>query len=276
MTTSALQERSDRRRGLLLALALHGTFVALCVYPFLIGAVADDPYETVVTLDFRESAAAASAPERTRNPVHRPKTEVEAAPYNPAPPALPTKPSPPVLAAPSPLPPVPDVPAPDVPTPEPEPTIEPDPAPPIEVVEAPTLEPGPPASTVDGSGAANADGEVSGAPETGDDGAVADAGEGSSPAGSVLGGNGVITRAVVFRPSLDEVIVRNGRVVLDVCINQRGRVVQVRWNEDRSTISELDLVRRAQEKAKAYRFEADHDAPQLECGQLSIEIKGLK
>ena len=277
MTTSTpLRERTDRRRGLLLALALHGSFVALCVYPFLRGSAADDtPYETVVELDFRRSSATANADARERIATERPLVEREAAPRNPAPPALPPKPSPPILTAPTPLPPVPDVAVVEAPTPDPEPTTTPSPTPPAEAIEAPAAPPGPPASTVDGSGAANADGEATGAPERGDGAAVSDAGEGASSVGSAFGGDGVITRAVVYRPSLDEVIVENGVVVLDVCINQRGRVTKVRWNEDASTLTDLDLVRKAQTKAKEYVFETDRSAPRLECGRLSIRVKGL-
>ena len=275
-TTTAAANSTDRRRGLVLALALQSAIVALCVYPFLAGSLADKlAYETVVELDFRQSAAAASADARVRNATPRPVPEYEAAPKNPAPPALPTKPSPPVIAAPTPLPPVPDVPAPAEPEPDPVPTIEPEPTPPVEVPSTPAPESAPPASTVHGSGAANADGEVTGAPELGEGPTVGDAGEGASPVGSALGGKGVITRAVVFRPSLDDVIVENGVVVLDVCINQRGRVTQVQWNEEESSITDFDLVRRAQAKAKEYRFETDHAAPRLECGQLSIRIRGL-
>ena len=274
MTTSTpLRGRTDRRRGLLLAVALHGSFVALCVYPFLSRPATDDaPYETVVELDFRRSSAAANADARERNATERALAEREAAPRNPAPPALPPKPSPPILSAPTPLPPVPDVPEVEAPTPEPEPTIAPSPAPPVEVAAAP---PGPPASAVDGAGAANADGDATGAPERGDGSTVSDIGEAASPVGSAFGGDGVITRAVVYRPSIDELIVENGVVVLDVCINQRGRVTKVRWNEDASTLTDLDLVRKAQAKAKAYVFETDRSAPRLECGRLSIRVKGL-
>lgn len=244
MTTALpLPERNDRRRSLLLALAFQAAFVALCVYPFLAGSLAeDDPYETVVEFDFRQNAAAASADTRARNATLRPVAERKAAPLTPAPPTLPDEPSPPVLAAPSPLPPVPDVPAPETPEPA-------------------LAETAPPASTIGEDGTASTEGEVDGA--------------GESSVGSVFGGDGVITRAVVFRPALDDVIVENGTVVLDVCINQRGRVTKVRYNAERSTIHDLDVVRNAQAKAKDYRFEVDRTAPRLECGRLTIKIRGL-
>ncbi len=268
----SVTERSNERRSLRTASVLTGLVAAAFIFPFLTqDTPVEKPYETVVELDFTHSAAAASADKRVRNKVEKPTTERAAAPKNPAPPALPTKPSPPVLTAPSPLPPVEDVPAPPVPEPEPEPT----PAPPV-VADAPAPDPGPPASTAEGSGDSNSSGETTGSPETGDGATVADEGEGLAPIGSALEGEGVLARAVVFRPNLDDVIRANGAIVLNLCINKQGRVIGVKFNEDLSTITESELIRKALEKAIDYRFETDYDAPTRECGTLSISIKGLQ
>lgn len=269
------QEQRNRRRSLVVAIALHAAVIAIFVFPFLTHeATKPKPYETLVELDFRQSAAAASADIRVRNRVERPKAERAAAPKNPAPPAMPTKPAPPILTAPSPLPPIKDIPAPKDPEPEPEPMPTPAPAPPV-VAEAPSPEPGPPASTEDGAGDSNASGESTGAPETGEGETVSDVGEGLAPIGSALEGEGVLARTVVYRPDLGDIVRANGAIVLNLCINKQGRVIGVKYNEELSTIHDSDLVRKAIRKANDYRFETDYDAPTRECGTLSISIKGL-
>ncbi len=275
--TRTTKDRRNQRKGLVLAIILHSAVLALCIYPFLTSETPEpQSYETVVEFDFTEqSAAAANAEKRVRNNVTREITERKAAPKNPAAPALPSRPAPPILNAPSPLPPVVDVPAPPVPDPEPEPVLTPDPTPAPVVVDVPAPDPGPPASTKDKDGDANASGDATGSPEKGDGATVSDEGSGKSPIGSALEGDGILVRQVVYRPSLDEVIKQNGSVVLNICINQRGRVIGVKWNEERSSITDTDLVRLAIEKAQEYRFKADYSAPSRECGALSIHIKGL-
>lgn len=268
------KNRKDRKRSFLLALTLHTIVVGICLYPFLTSSLPEPArYDTVVEFDFTQSAAAASEQVKVRNEVKRPVTERKAAPKNPVPPAVPTKPSPPILTAPSPMPPVKDIPTP--PTPAPEPVFTPDPTPAPVVIAAPVSKSGPPASTKDKDGDSNASGEATGSPETGDGNTVSDVGKGKAAIGSALEGDGILTRAVIYRPALDEVVKQNGSVVLNICINQRGRVIGVKWNEERSTIKDTDIVREAIEKAKDYRFETSFDAPSRECGALSIHIKGL-
>jgi outer membrane biosynthesis protein TonB len=269
----SINKRKDRRRSMLLTLLLQSIVVGVCVFPFLSGSIpATEKYDTVVEFDFTQSAAAASADVKVRNEVKRPITERKAAPKNPAPPASPAKPAAPVLTSPSPLPPVRDVPK-SVPTPEP--VLTPNPAPAPVIVDKPAKDPGPPASTADNDGDSNASGVATGSPETGKGSTVSDVGEGKAPIGSALEGDGILTRAVVYRPALDEVVKQNGTVVLNICINQQGRVIGVKWNEERSTIKDTDIVREAIDKATKYRFETSYDAPSRECGALSISIKGL-
>ena len=258
MANAPDRDTRNRRRGLVAALALHAAVVAVFAYPFLLGA-AEEPvaYETVIELDFRDAATAAAAQPRSRTPTRRPVTEKAAAPKAEAPPAPPRQPAPPVLTAPEPAPPAPE--APETPVTEPAPA----PAPP------------PASSPVDGTLADGADDESTGAPDVGDGDTVADAGAGDNSIGSALEGDGTLARAVVFRPRLDEVVRQNGSVVLNICINPRGRVIGVKWNEARSTITDTDIVREAIDKAKAYRFKADRSAPARECGALSIHINGL-
>lgn len=265
-------EKRNKRKGLLLALFIHTAVIGIGIYPFLLASSPDTiEAETVVEFDFRHSAAAANADKKVRNKVILPKTTTKAAPKNEAPPALPTKPTPPVITEPTPMPPLPDLPEVVKPEPTPMPEIPSSPAP--VVVDVPA--PGPVASTSDDTGTSNSDGAEEGSPEAGDSGSVADEGDGLSPIGSALNGTGILSRAVVFRPKLDEVVRQNGTVALNVCINQRGRVIGVKWNEEKSTIDDKAVVQDAIDKAKIYKFERDYKAPKRECGILSIHIRGL-
>lgn len=273
-----IKERKDRRRGLLLAIMLHSLVVGVFIYPFLLTSSPKlENYETIVEFDFREDAAsaAASAKVRERNNVTHPVTERKAAPKNPAPAALPSTPAPPILSEPSPLPPVVDLPTPKTPNPEPAPVLKPDPSPAPVVVDVKKPKPGPATSTVESDGDANGSGKATGSPETGNGSTVADAGEGKSPIGSALEGDGVLVRKVIYRPNLDEVVKENGAIVLNICINRRGNVIGVKWNEEKSTIADTDLVKLAIDKAREYKFKTDLSAPVRECGTLSISIKGL-
>ena len=253
-----LQERRDRRRGIAVALALHTAVIAALLYPFLTGFVSDpEPYEVLVAVDFRQAAAQASAVKTTRTPTIKPTTRVKAAPKREAAPATPVDPSPPILVEKAPRPVV----IPPQLSPKPDPT--------------PAPAPGPVASDVEADGEANSDAGDTGSPSPGTDATVSDEGTGRAPIGAALEGDGILTRAVTYRPALGEIVRENGTVALNICINRAGRVIGVKWNEQRSTITDTELVRTAIAKARDYRFERDRSAPQRECGTLSITIDGV-
>ncbi len=270
-------ERRNKRKSILLALLLHGAVVGVFVYPFLVGQDASpQPYEMIVELDFREppmSSSAANAKEKIRNEVKQPMAEREAAPRNPVPPALPPPPSPPILTAPSPVPVIPDVPAPPVPQPDPIPTPTPSTAP--VVVDVPATKHGPVASNKEGHGTTTGTGSSTGAPETGAGSTVSDVGQGRSDVGEGLEGTGVLRRAVIYRPQLNSIVRSNGRIAMNVCVNQNGNVVAVKWNEELSTIEDKSIIRDALAKAADYIFAADRQAPSRECGVITIIVKGL-
>ena len=269
MATTDRRKR-NQRRGLLLALGLHSVVLALLIYPFLTGFIAPEhEYETIMLVDFTQSSAAASNTERSRTSDLREKAVAKAAPkVDPRPePVTAPKAPPAVITTPDPAPEVPET-----PSTIPEKEISPAPAPTKQPKRTPKAKP---TSPVSSSGTAATKSTDAGSPEPGNDKEVADEGEGLAPIGSALEGDGVLARAVVYRPNLDEIVKQNGTVVLNICINQRGKVIGVKWNEERSTIDDTDLVRTAIKKAQRYRFEQDYTAPKRECGTLSIIVDGL-
>ncbi len=263
------RQRTDKRKGLLLALLLHGAVVGGFIYPFLLSQErAPSSYETLVELDFREpplTAANASSSERMRNDVKQAKLE-RAAPQRTPTASLPTSPAPPptILTDPTATPTSPEA------TPDEVPTSKPSTAP--AVVNVPTTQ-----STRESDAYRTSTGtETStGAPEAGDGASVSDAGSGRADAGEGLSGTGVLRRAVVYRPQLHSVVRSNGRISINVCVDQRGNVVAVKWNKELSTITETATVREALDKATDYKFERDGRAPNRECGILTIIVKGL-
>ncbi len=273
--TDSATERRAKRKGLALALLLHGAVVAAFIYPFLTSTdEIAQPYEMLVELDFREapaSSASASAKDRVRNEVKQPVAEREAAPRNPAPPTLPPPPAPPILTSPSPAPTIPDV------APVPLPDRTPTPAPSTEpvVVDVPAPRPGPAPSRTDGHGTTAGTGDKTGAPETGHGSTVSDVGQGRSDAGEGLEGTGLLRRAVIYRPPLHSVVRSNGRIAMNICVNRSGHVTAVKWNEELSTITDRATIHEALAKATDYKFESDRSAPTRECGVMTIIVSGL-
>ena len=281
-TSSEQKDERNRRRGLIIALLLHTAVVAGFIYPFLTGSDSvATPYEVVVEMDFREpkqefSSKAASATERLRNEVKQEIAEREAAPLNPTPPALPTPPSPPILTEPTPMPEleIPDVPAPPAPQPEVTPTPRPSTVPVI--INVPARNPGPPPSPTAGQGTASGSSKTTGAPDTGNDGTVADVGEGSADTGEGLDGNGILTRVIIYRPDLKKVVRTNGKLAINVCVDRSGAVIGKKFNDELSTIHDPAVVREAMSKVAEYKFKPDRRAPAQECGVVTIIIKGLE
>ncbi len=110
-----------------------------------------------------------------------------------------------------------------------------------------------------GSDATLADGNSQGTDSEGDD-------EGQTG----LDGNGVITRRVIHREDITKAAQYSGIIAVNLCIDRRGYVTAVAKNEERTTITDSDIIRRALNIAAGYRFEVDYSAAKRECGMLTF------
>jgi hypothetical protein len=94
--------------------------------------------------------------------------------------------------------------------------------------------------------------------------------EGENSGSNGIDGDGVITRKIIYREDISKVAHKNGRIVLNLCIDRFGRIREMKYNEEASTIQDTGLVREAMDVAVNYRFEKDFNAAVRECGQLTF------
>lgn len=83
-------------------------------------------------------------------------------------------------------------------------------------------------------------------------------------------GEGVFGRKVIYRADVKKITEKEGKVVINLCINKEGLVTHVAFNREASTISESEYVKRAMDVASDYLFEKDYTAPATQCGKLSF------
>src|SRR5687768_8516091 len=114
----------------------------------------------------------------------------------------------------------------------------------------------------------HADGGGSGSPIEGNQDGGAMAGDGG--AGDGLEGNGIITRKVIYREDIGKVAKQNGKIVPNICIDRRGHVETVAYDEAKTTVMDKEIIKEASYIASRYRFEAKYNAPKRECGQLTF------
>lgn len=105
--------------------------------------------------------------------------------------------------------------------------------------------------------------------------------EGTDVAGEAMGqegldGDGVITRQIIYRQDIAQAADYSGVIVVDICIDRQGKVMTARNNEDKTTIRDMDTVRKALSLSVGYRFETDYTAARRECGSLTFifDIEG--
>jgi len=131
-------------------------------------------------------------------------------------------------------------------------------------------------TTSNGSSSSAGEGN-SGSSETGDSNTDGKADSGSS--GHDFEGDGVITRRVKKRPDprvLKNLTEENGKIVLNVCISQEGRIVYCKFNEDLSTIDNPYIVAKTISAAKTYVYYKDYYAAKRECGLLNFSFGGIE
>lgn len=81
---------------------------------------------------------------------------------------------------------------------------------------------------------------------------------------------GVITRKVIYRADIAEAAENSGTIAVDVCINRQGRILEIGYNVEKTTTSDMDMVRHALDIASQYRFAPDFEAAYLECGTMTF------
>lgn len=83
-------------------------------------------------------------------------------------------------------------------------------------------------------------------------------------------GEGVFGRQIVYHANISKLAEKEGRVVVNLCINRAGDVTHVAFNREASTLTDSEYVRQVMSVAGKYRFEADYTAPRTQCGKLTF------
>lgn len=107
------------------------------------------------------------------------------------------------------------------------------------------------------SGNANTDGQ----------GDAGDAGPGT------FDGNGLLTRKVIRRANVESIIKNTGKIVINLCVNQDGKVIFSKADKKESTITSRSILKRAEITAAKYRYEKDYTVAERQCGKLSFVVK---
>ena len=135
----------------------------------------------------------------------------------------------------------------------------------------------------------NATGRSSGSGKStpNDNGTSSDAGEGDSGTsatgdsdtdgkadsgdeGFEFDGDGLLTRKVIYRANLNEIIKETGKIVMSLCVNREGAVTFAEADRKTSTIKNENLLRLAELTFKKYRYEKDYTVSDTQCGKFSF------
>jgi outer membrane biosynthesis protein TonB len=126
-----------------------------------------------------------------------------------------------------------------------------------------------------GNGTSSTPGQgTSGKSETGD--SKTDGVGNSGNSGTDFSGDGLISRKVIERADLDKIIKKNGKIVINLCINRDGIVIFQKADKAKSTIKDPLLLKKAEKAASRYRYEKDYTAAERQCGQLTVIITGIQ
>jgi hypothetical protein len=88
-------------------------------------------------------------------------------------------------------------------------------------------------------------------------------------------GDGLFDRQVIEHANIAQIATQPGKVVINLCVDQLGKVVFAQYDVPNSSIKDKAIVAKAELLAKQYVFVEDPSAPREECGRLTFifEIK---
>jgi len=86
-------------------------------------------------------------------------------------------------------------------------------------------------------------------------------------------GDGLFNRKVIKRADVAKIAIQEGRVVVNLCVNQAGEVVYAECDKSKTTIKEPTIVAKSELCAANYVFDRDPTAPAEQCGKLTFIFK---
>jgi hypothetical protein len=88
-------------------------------------------------------------------------------------------------------------------------------------------------------------------------------------------GDGLFNRKVIKRADAEvaRIAIEEGKVVINLCVDQLGKVVYAQYDTPHSTIRDKSILSKAVDCAKLYVFDEDPSAPREQCGRLTFVFK---
>lgn len=86
-------------------------------------------------------------------------------------------------------------------------------------------------------------------------------------------GDGLLTRKVVYRANLDDIIKKSGKIVINLCVNRDGKVIYNKVDRAKSDRFSSSVLRDAEKAAGRYRYERDYTVAERQCGRLTFIVK---
>ncbi len=100
-----------------------------------------------------------------------------------------------------------------------------------------------------------------------------DMGAGENEGTGFIGGDGILSRKVVKRANINDMVKESGVIVIKICVTQDGAVDYVEFDPSRSSISNPNAIEGALKAMSLYRFERDLSAAERECGSFQFNIE---
>ena len=86
-------------------------------------------------------------------------------------------------------------------------------------------------------------------------------------------GDGLFNRKVIQRANVARLALKEGKLVVNLCVDKSGKVVFVECDRKKSTIRDDKLMSMAEGCASHYIFDQDPTAPEKQCGRLTFIFK---
>lgn len=89
--------------------------------------------------------------------------------------------------------------------------------------------------------------------------------------GKGTAGDGLGSRNLVYAPEINDNTQKQGRVIINICVNGKGKVMSAEYTQKGSTTTDAHLISLAKKSAKKYRFSESQVDEQ--CGEVIIDFK---
>lgn len=112
-----------------------------------------------------------------------------------------------------------------------------------------------------------------GSSDTGASSSDGDGEFGSDGDGDGFDGEGLLTRKVVYRANINDLVRENGKLVVNLCVDQSGTVIWAKADARASTLKDPSALKAAEETIKKYRYAKDNTVAERQCGRYAFIVK---